>query len=183
MRNRNTMAKRSYLYENLYWALLGMAGYRSILFAPLPGVSVRWSKLALWAVVLGLVALGVLLTWNRRRNDLSVSVNVLLPYELYAAASYCLYLPGLVWGTVICGGIAALSFFLLVMLQRMEEPGRIKRIVADRVTHGLLGARTILAVCMIALLLSVGVRLVFGHGLIGTHVGRRRPASRPVSGP
>lgn len=83
MINRNTASKAWYIFENIYWLLLFMWVYNVQLFYPLPGHSYEESKLALWIVAVTLDVIGVIATFNCRRNDVSTLSNTVLPFELY----------------------------------------------------------------------------------------------------
>ena len=99
MKNRNTMKPREYIFDNLFWAITAMIWYRNIIFVSLPGIPVVWSKCILWFAVFTFVALGCVLTFEKRRNNVSIIVNILLPYELYTVLTYYVYIPKLVWGS------------------------------------------------------------------------------------
>ena len=171
MKNRNTMKPREYILENLFWAVTAMIWYRNILFVALPRITVMWSKIILWAAVFIFVALGCLLTFKKRRNNVSMIVNVLLPYEVYTVLAYTTYIPNLVWGTVVFSIVLATAFFLLAVTPDKQLTANRKIPALERrIKHGLLGARTIAAICMLILLVPLGVKLIFGHGIISTTV-------------
>ena len=159
------MRPLKYIWDHLLMLAAATVCYQSIFFAAVPGLTVWQSKIALWTSALVLAALGCLLTLRRRRNDLSLFVNLLLPYELYTIAAYRDDLPRLVWGSVLFSGLLALAFLALSMLPDAErDDGWWKR----QLRHGLLGARTIAAVCLLTLMLPLGGRLIFSPGLMDT---------------
>lgn len=168
MRNMNTMRPQKYIGDHLLWLVMAMIWYRNVLFTALPGMTVKQSKIILWISALVLVAFGCIITIKKRRNGLSLFINVLLPYELYAVISYRTYLPRLVWGSVLFGCILSLAFILLGLLpmahSAQQSAARRKR----QVVHSLLGARTITALCILILIVPVGVSNVFGLGLLTT---------------
>lgn len=153
MRSRNIMEKPEYLMENLYWFLLAMFWYHSVLFCPLPGMPRVQSQWILWGAGLGLVGVGTALTWKRRRNYLSILVNVLLPFELYSLMT--LRQTWGAWMLPVCAGAAVLAavwfFWVLRVNLREQKPA------APAVRHGFMGGRTVfvcvLALCWIPLLL------------------------------
>jgi len=165
MKNRNTMQPREYLFDNLFWAITAMIWYRNIFFVGIPGISVGLSKLILWCIVFAFVALGYIITFQRRRNSVSLIVNILLPYEVYTVVAYHTYIPKLVLWAIILSAVVSLAFLSLAVMpyndSKKKQPS-LKR----RFKHGLLGSRTLVAVCMLALLVPLGIKLIFGHGLI-----------------
>lgn len=151
MRSKNTMGKLEYLMDNLYWFLLGLFWYRSTLFCRIPGVPMTKSFWILMGFGLGCMAVGTALTWKRRRNYLSILVNVLVPFEIYSLLT--LHNGWMLW---LCAGAAVLSalwFFWVLWMNRRQ-----KGTAAPVVRHGLMGSRTVfacvLALCWIPLLLS-----------------------------
>ena len=176
MRDKNTLEPMEYIESNLFWVALTMFWYRSIFFVSLPGRTAVWSKNFLWVIVAAFVAGGCSLTFKERRNYLSTAITVLLPYELYTCLSYVDCVPKSVWGAVIISVIVTTAFFLWPIVQRIL-PTRKKPRHERRTKRGLLEARTIVAVCMLYLLVPLGVRLLYGGGVLSTTVDPVRNAS------
>ena len=162
------MQPPKFIADHLVWLVTAMIWYRNVFFVGIPGMTVSQSKRILWLSVLVLVALGCIITIKRRRNALSVFVNIFLPYEMYAAVTYCTFLPGLVWSSVLLSVFLSIAFIVLgafpVKSDRQRRAGWWKQ----QVRHSLLGARTIVAICMLILIVPIGIRLVFGLGLMNT---------------
>lgn len=142
--------------------------YRGVLFTAIPGMTVKQSKIILWISALVFVAFGFIITMKKRRNNLSLFTNILLPYELYAVVTYRTYLPRLVWCSVLLAGVLSLAFIILGMLptahsEQQSAEGRKRQVV-----HSLLGVRTITAICILVLIVPIGVSKVFGLGLMTT---------------
>ena len=81
------MQPSKFIADHLVWLVTAMIWYRNVFFFGIPGMTVSQSKIILWISVLVLVALGCIITIKRRRNALSVFVNIFLPYEMYAAVT------------------------------------------------------------------------------------------------
>ena len=178
MRNINTLTPREYILYNLFYAITAMIWYRAILFAALPWTTISWSKLILWIAVIVLTACGCILTFRKRRNYISLLANILLPYEIYTVFVYNTYIPKLVWGVTIFSIIISAAFFILAIAPDKQAAQREPAAFERHLKHGLLGARTIAAVCMLILLLPLGTKLLFGHGLINTTIPPVRSASQ-----
>ena len=168
MRNTNTMRPQKYITDHLFWLITAMIWYRSVLFTAVPGMTVKQSKIILWIVAFMLVAFGYIITMKKRRNDLSLFTNILLPYELYAIVTYCTYLPKLVWSSVLLASILSLAFIVLGMLPTAHSEQRSATGWKRQAVHSLLGARTITAVCILILIVPIGISNVFGLGLMST---------------
>ena len=168
MRNTNTMRPQKYITDHLFWLITAMIWYWSVLFTAVPGMTVKQSKIILWIVAFMLVAFGYIITMKKRRNDLSLFTNILLPYELYAIVTYCTYLPKLVWSSVLLASILSLAFIVLGMLPTAHSEQRSATGWKRQAVHSLLGARTITAVCILILIVPIGISNVFGLGLMST---------------
>lgn len=168
MRNTNTMRPQKYISDHLFWLITAMIWYRSVLFTAVTGMTVKQSKIILWIVAFMLVVFGYIITMKKRRNDLSLFTNILLPYELYAIVTYCTYLPKLVWSSVLLASILSLAFIVLGMLPTAHSEQRSATGWKRQAVHSLLGARTITAVCILILIVPIGISNVFGLGLMST---------------
>lgn len=162
MRNRNTMEPLEYLGKTLLWTIVAMIWYRNIFFIALPGCTIAWSKALLWMGVIFLTLWGWTITRQKRSNAVSVLVNVLFPYEIYTVLAYRAYFPRLVWGTVL-GSVLLSTLFFVLAIWPDKEPSKIT--FEQRLRHGLLGARTLVTVCLLCLLIPLGVRLLFGESI------------------
>lgn len=160
------MRPPKFIADHLVWLVTAMIWYRSVFFVVIPGMTVSQSKMVLWISVLALVALGCIITIKRRRNALSVFVNIFLPYEMYAAVTYCTFLPGLVWGSVLLSVFLSIAFIVLGVFPVKSDRQRRAGWWKQQIRHSLLGARTIVAICMLILIVPIGIRLVFGLGLM-----------------
>ena len=156
--------------NHIFWLVITMIWYRNIFFIALPRISVVWSKMILWVVVIALSAIGWLSTAERKRNNLSLAVNMLLPYEVYTILAYHVYLPWFVWISVAISGIAVILFFGLVMSSPIKNHSRKRAIIQRRLKYVFLTSRVIVAVCLLLLIVPIGLRLIFGHGLLETNI-------------
>lgn len=170
MKNNNTMSPREYLGNHIFWLLIVMLWYRNIFFIALPQISVALSKTILWIFAIVLSTVGWLTTAGRRRNNLSLAVNTILPYEVYSVFAYHSYLPWLVWISVAISGIAVIVFFYLVMSSPIKNHSRKNVIIRRRLKHVFVLSHVLVAVCLLLLIVPTGIRLVFGHGLLETNV-------------
>lgn len=166
MGKRNTMRPQKYIGDHLLWLITAMLWYRGVLFTAIPGMTVNQSKIILWISALVLVAFGYIITMKKRRNNVSLFTNILLPYELYAVVTYRTYLPRLVWSSVLFASILSLAFIVLGTLPVAHSEQRSAAGWKRQTVHSLLGARTITAVCILVLIVPIGVSKVFGLGLM-----------------
>ena len=87
MTDKNTLGKIEYIFYNVLWAIVAMAWYRALLFVRLDGFTASASKKILWTMIALFILIGIVLTFNRRRNCISTAVNILIPFQFYAVLS------------------------------------------------------------------------------------------------
>ena len=168
MKNRNTMGDLAFTFDNAFWGLLAMVWYRNILFRPIPGISFTQSKIILWGLVVVCIIIGASLTKERRRNNISVLINVLTPYEIYAFISFRESFFSKYYWILYVAAIISVLYFVLVIAQSIGRSRKIS--FAKYLEHGFLGART-LAVCFLALVwIPVSINGLLGNALVQSDV-------------
>lgn len=163
MRCRNTMGKTAYLLNHLYWILIAMIWYRNVLFRSLPGLSLTQSRWALWGLagVCGILGIGI--TWKRRRNNMSLLVNVLLPFELYAIVTYAGIAGSILMEICLGAAILSIIWFFWVLWVNREK-------VLAAVGHGLMGSRTIFVCLFVLCWIPLLVGTLLGKPLLQSRI-------------
>lgn len=165
MNNKCTMTLRGYIISNVYWGLLFMYWFRTIVFRTYDTLSLHQSKILLWGLFVGCILFGIAVTYKTRRNHLSVLVNISLPFEIYTMLSYKNYVS---WQTTICLIVALiLSAGYILIISTAKTPRRRQRhiIIKRRIAKCLLGTRTIISCCLLFIVLSVASTTLFGNSL------------------
>lgn len=164
MTDNNTMGKIEYVFNNAFWIFVIMAWFRPLLFVPLDNLTVADSKKIMWALIVALVALGVLITFKKRRNYLSLTINILFPLEIYALVAYFNFFNMWIKITVIVAITLTLLFFLISFFGGSSRSRKLS-MVKKRVKHALLGARVIAVLCLSAFVVPLGVNAFVGRDL------------------
>ncbi|MPM07776.1 hypothetical protein SDC9_54084 [bioreactor metagenome] len=165
MRDGNTMSKTGYILEHAFWGLLASVIYEYACFRCALGMGFAASRLLLWGLMASFSALGIALTWGRRRNHLSMFVNLVLPAQLYTTLSYWPDMKRPFMAVGAAAGIAAFAYFLTVMCRKIENRGRCGAVLMRRLRHGVLGGRTLFAICLTLLFVPIGLKLALGYDL------------------
>lgn len=165
MRDGNTMSKTGYILAHVFWGLPAAVIYQYACFRCALGLDFTMSRLLLWGIMIGLLGLGIALTWGRRRNHLSMFVNLVLPLETYIALSYWPAVKRPFMAVGAAAGIVAFAYFLTVMCRKIENRGRCGVIFMRRLRYGVLGGRTLAALCLTLLFIPVGVKAALGCDL------------------
>ena len=89
---RNTLCKRDYVLETVFWGIVAFIWYQNLFFINIPGKTVLESNLILIAMVAVSVTANLVFTIRWSRNTVSVITATLLPYGTYAYITYAKYM-------------------------------------------------------------------------------------------
>lgn len=177
MRNKNTMSKGVYLFENVFWSAIAMIWYRCLLFRCVNGMSYFNSAMTLWALTVTSVPLGMWITWGKRRNRLNIFVNVSTPFVIYTLIAYFHNFPALVWTVGAVAAVLAAVYSALTLTWRIRDRADKGAVIVRRIIRSALGARTIVTCCMSLLILCLGVGTIFGGFLFSPNVRAERKSA------
>lgn len=121
MRDINTRGFIGYVVEHFWWWAFLLFVYRNVLFFPIPGIEHGMSWNILICASAAAVFVGLLLTVNRRRNDLSMFINVTLPFSLYFAVTYIKVKPMAVMISAATAAVLALSYGTAVCVNYLRD--------------------------------------------------------------
>lgn len=88
MRNKNTLRKLEYVCDSIYWTALIFLLYRISVFCPVFTLSYTQSAVVLAGSTLAGFIVGILLTYKRRRNYVSIFCNLTLSIAPYYLVSF-----------------------------------------------------------------------------------------------
>lgn len=162
MKDNNTLSKREYASEHVFWSAIAMIWYRAFLFRCIEGMSYSFSRIVLWGIFLAAVLLGVLITWRHRRNNLNLFVNIAVPFEIYTLIAYANILPILMWIIVFTAVLLSGLYTFMLMAHQIKNQAHKRAIIRKRIIRSSLGSRTIIACCFSLLILYLGANTVFG---------------------
>lgn len=170
MRNTNTLDKLEFIWETVSWGFLVAWLYGLRCLSGIHGITVFQSKLVFAAMMLVLTAVGTAITFRRRRNRLSVAVNLMLPIELYTIVSTYRYIPVYCTAALAVALFVSLLYFLMIFLQKIDRKPDRKKILGRRLKFATLGSRTIVCVLLLALTVPLCVRTFLGYNIMRTNV-------------
>lgn len=119
--NSNWLSPGEFIFDNVFWALIAMIWYRSILFRSLDGRTMNTSLFVLWAVVLASVTIGILVQMKDHRNSRNVVCNVVLGYGLYTALSYIHIRPVLIQMAAITVSVLIIVLFIVLSVLKWKR--------------------------------------------------------------
>ena len=156
MRNRNTCGMIEYLLENVYWNLIVLWFYRNVLFCVVPGLAYARSVTVLNALVALGISSGYLFTFRSRRNGMSIFTGIACSFGTYFVLSlWQAYRRSIAWVLGISLGLIVLYLVMVaVNYTRDRKSGKTDASVWRCIGSSLLGARTILGMAMVALMIG-----------------------------
>ncbi len=166
----NSISKLKFLEGmSVYSAAMAFL-YRIASFTDIYGLTSAQSKFIYWALVLILIPLGTYITYEKKRNPISMGVNIALPFEIYTILTTYMYIPDIYKIVLIVAVSLSVLYFGLVVFQRIPHKRYAKEIVQNRVKHALFGARTIIAVILLCVTVPLSLKCAFGHGILTSNV-------------
>lgn len=164
MRDRSTMTKGEYLWENLIWGWVFIWLYNCIFFQEIPLYGYETSKFLLWSNFILNWVFGIILTYKKRRNSISVTINSTIPIALYITVvklsqGNCTGIL-IYWGILI---ILSIIYSCIVMSGYLDGTYKKKDILQRRKRYCLNGSRTLIGIGVILILLSPVAELIMNH--------------------
>lgn len=159
MRDKNTMSKVQFLFESLFWTCLTTWFYHRVFPVSLPHTKASVSLIVLCGVAMVMGGIGVAITWERRRNYMSLFVNVILPLEVYAILAFWKQL-SLTTILLMAVSLTLSGFYGAFIMKNRENRRHMPAKV--RLRYAILGSRTIIVFCMALIFISAAIVMFVG---------------------
>lgn len=158
---KNTLSGKEYLWNYLFWGVIGYIWYQNLLFTNIEGMTVFQSNLVLiGSMVLGFIINTVLsVQWSR--NTFSIINSMLIPFGIYTFITYNPYLSNLYKPLLIVAGIIFVSGIAVAVFAKVNSTNR-RRIRMIRKRRSVIAARTVGAITS-----AVIIGCIFGRSYIG----------------
>ena len=179
MKEKNTLSKIDFLVYTLIYAVPIIFYYRTVLFKPLDfgelyfggkGTSIFYtslvqSKIIFWSLALCFVLIGTYTHFKKKRNFLSIFLNVTTPIEIYTLLATFHYYPTLYTVTLCIIAFLSLTYFFFSVFQKIRYPQHKKRIIKKRIITSLSEIRTLAIVLLFLVVLPLNIKFTFGYSL------------------
>lgn len=167
MNNKNTESLGKYIFDNVFNAVVALIWFR-LIFRVLPNMTFSQSKWILRAMMLVCVSVGVLLTYKKRRNSLSMLVNIMFPLELYALVAFWHELRILSIALLVSAILLSLAYLYLIFSAKIPRKKDPRTVIKQRAVRGVLGMRTIVTIVMSVLVIQLWSNVLFNNSLFKT---------------
>ena len=146
---KNTLSKVDYIMANIFWTSVFFSCYCSLIFVPLAGFNKSSSILIFVPFVILCVSLCTFITLKNNRNPLSVFINALLPYQLFALISFWDYFDKWAKITIISTfSLSFLFFIIAVFHKKFPRHRKFFDVLLIRIRKSFLGVRFVAALCL-----------------------------------
>lgn len=162
---KNTMGKFSYILANIYWVCISLICYQTVLFLPTGSHTANMSKLILWLIVITNVLLGIIFNFRNNRNYLSIIINILLPFEIYAILSYFFYFKKWAVITVVITAVLSFGFAVIIFFNNIPKGKFFSKPLFRLLKYIFLKTRIIVAICLCAFIIPLSVNAFIGRDL------------------
>ena len=159
---RNKYHISTYAGQHIFWGLLSMVWYRSLLFRRIPNCSYEQSILILWLLFASFIILGFLFTAPTHRNTMNLVITLLIPYEVYATISLGKYFLLGIYCSAAIGAVLSILLALWVLLAPIKQTANRKRTVMRRLYQTAVNTRVIVPTCLSSILVFCAITQLNG---------------------
>lgn len=165
----NTTSVREYLWDNLFYIVMGFVWYKNILMKCLNNMSYEQSRTILIAMIVTMTIAGIIINIRKNRNGMSVLANVALPFGIYTALAYisvnrCLFVT-----VFILAGTTSVLFAVVTMCRRIISK-KTWLVIVKRIKRIIVQMQHLFAIGLFCSMLILGVGVFFGSSLLQPEV-------------
>ncbi len=151
----NTLERWEYIKEHLFWSVLVFVWFSNLIFRRIPNCTGLESLMRFLLLFVCVTGVGIAMAWQRNRNYLSLSENVIIPFGVYVCISYAeLYIE--YW---ICVGVVtvliSIALSVMILCRRIKRKRGRDAIVRKRLGNVLTMWKRNIAMASLALLCFV----------------------------
>ena len=165
----NSTSVRGYLWDNLFYIVMGFIWYKNILMKCLNSMSYDQSRTILIVMIAIMSAIGIILNIRNNRNGMSVFANITLPFGLYTALAYISVNRYLFVTVFILAGLISTLFAVVTMCRRIRSK-KTWLVIAKRIKRIIVQMQHLFAIGLFATMLVLGVGAFFGSSLLQPEV-------------
>lgn len=165
----NSTSVRGYLWDNLFYIVMGFVWYKNILMKCLNSMSYDQSRTILIVMIATMSAIGIILNIRKNRNGMSVFANIALPFGLYTALAYISVNRYLFVTVFILAGLISTLFAVVTMCRRIRSK-KTWLVIAKRIKRIIVQMQYLFAIGLFATMLVLGGGAFFGSSLLQPEV-------------
>lgn len=164
---QNTLNKREYVLETLFWAIIAYIWYNNLLFINIDGKTVLESNVLLIVMIGSAIFINCLSTMRWRRNTSSAITTIIIPFGLYAYITYGKYMPRIYKFIVLVAiGIGVLATVCIIAVRVQVRTKKRRIFIKARMLYLIL--RLVGAVASISFIICLFCRIFIGGALLSS---------------
>jgi hypothetical protein len=169
MKANNVHSKKEFIINHSFCAVLAMIAYR-LIFRCIDGCSLATSRIILWSMLIVTCVLGITLNIEKRRNDITLAMNLSVCFGLYTVLSYWNIVHRLITVTAIVVAVVAALFGLVVFGRKIRYRDRYSAILRSRLERFAVGTQFITSCGMLVIVATLGISAVFNQTVLNAAV-------------
>lgn len=164
MKDRSTLGNIEFVAGVVFYDLISMIWFKSILFRCLPGMTYYNSKFILWGLLVCTAILSTIL-FRYKKTEWTKAVAVVIPYGVYTVIAYYTTVPLIVISTLVVGTLLSFIYIATNLTRKIKNKRYAKQIIKNRIYRCLCVSNCIIGTVLLIMMLSLGIRGVFGTTL------------------
>lgn len=164
---KNTLTGREYLWNYLFWGIIGFIWYQNLLFINIRGLSVLQSNLVLIGGMVVAFLINTILSVRWSRNTTSIITSILISMGVYTFVTYNQYLSNLFKPVLIVAGVVLVIGVGMAVFARVNSTNRRKIQLVKR-RRSVATVRMVGAVTSAVLIGCIWGRTYIGGALISS---------------
>ena len=158
---KNTLSGREYLWNYMFWAVIGFIWYKNLLFTNIRGLSVMQSSLVLIGAMVVTFFVNTFISVGWSRNEWSIIASLLIPMGGYTYIIYNQYLSNMFTPVLAAASVALMIGVGIAFFSKVNSEN-VRRIKLVRRRRSVATVRTVGAITS-----AVMIGCIFGRSYIG----------------
>lgn len=162
MKDKNTLSMGFFVFNIFLYTVVANLFFCQTLgiFRIIPGTTYFQSKVTVLAFTMISGTLGFIATYKRRRNYLSIIVNILFPIEMYALLVYIPDFTNFCFLLFLSTVLLCSGYLMLLFSAKKPENVNRKEIMLKMIRDGVLGVKTIFSLVFSLLLIILTINVL-----------------------
>ena len=160
---KNTMEQDKYIKEHIFWGLIAFLWFKSLLFRCIPNYTYVESLIGFFVISICVIAGGIIISWRRYRNYISLFENIALSWGVFVCITYMeLYKERIIY--ILLGFCAvSLALSMKVLLKRIKRQDKRRKIMLRRLEKAVALCKRNAALAALAIMVPIAFSaLVYG---------------------
>lgn len=154
----------TYTLKNIVCSIGLTLLFKNTVFTCIKGLTYNDSVSALCLLWLCTLGNGLLLTYKHHCNRISITVNTILPVEIYCIIAFIKYFKVYYLVILIITAVLCLILSSLIIFGKIKNKANRFRVILNRIKHSCFCTRSLFAVCMVLALVPF-----YGHFTLMVH--------------